>query len=201
MLFGRRRPDAGGTHVGGDVGTAKTRRNSESSPGTPTAICRRMSNKAPSAGRPIHPMLVGFPIVLFVGTIGLELAHVGTQNAFYFRTAMFANIAGVMMALLAVIPAAIDLAALPAGSEQRATAVKHAVLNALTVAVFTISAMLLVRGYIAGTPDAHLPIALGMIGIVAMTYAGALGYALARNLHVRTRPSFAPRTFGTAFRH
>jgi len=87
-----------------------------------------MTRKAPSAGRPIHPMLVGFPIVLFVATIGLELAHIATQSAFYFRAAM---------------------------------------------------------------------IALGVFGLVAMTCAGAL----ARNLHVGTRPSFASRIFGTAFHH
>lgn len=53
-------------------------------------------------------MLVGFPIALFAATIGLELAYIGTQDVFYFRAAMVANIAGVIAALAAVIHVGIE---------------------------------------------------------------------------------------------
>ena len=52
-----------------------------------------MYSKARIAGHAIHPMLVGFPLALFTATIGLELAYIGTQDIFYFRAAMVANIA------------------------------------------------------------------------------------------------------------
>ena len=50
-----------------------------------------MYSKARIAGHAIHPMLVGFPLALFTATIGLELAYIGTQDIFYFRAAMVAN--------------------------------------------------------------------------------------------------------------
>jgi len=140
-------------------------------------------------------MLVGFPIALFTATIALELAQIGTHDAFYDRAAMVANIAGVVMALLAMIPGAIDLVALPAHSPARATGIKHAAFNLLTVAVFAISAVLLVRGF-----DSHIPLAFGMIGIVTMAYAGALGYALV-HAAPRSRRALPARHFGAAVHH
>ncbi len=113
-------------------------------------------------------MVVGIPIVLFIATLVLELAHLETGTAFFYQAAMVATIAGVVMAMVAVVPAA--------------TGVKHAVLNSITVALFAISAVLLLRSYSNGELYVHLPLAFGMIGLVAMTYAGALGYALPNRL-------------------
>lgn len=133
-----------------------------------------MKSKAHDADRPIHPLLVGIPIALLVVTIAFELAHLETGNDFYFRAAMVANIVGVLAALIAVVPAA--------------TGAKHALLNSLTVSLFASSAALLVRSYYTGELYVHLPLALGMLGIVAMTFAGALGYALPEVLGA-ARPS------------
>ena len=86
-----------------------------------------------------HPMLVVFPIALFSMTIAAELVHIGTGDLFYFRAAMVANAAGVVMALVAAIPGALDLFSLPRSSAARATGLKHAVLNVLTIALFSVS--------------------------------------------------------------
>ncbi len=153
-----------------------------------------MNSKARIAGRPLHPMLVAFPIALFAGTIGLELAHVATQDPFYYRAAMIANIAGVLAGLLAAIPGAIDLFALPKGSRARLTGDRHALFNILTVVVFAISAVLLYSGWnnrmlVDGgyNLDAHIPLALGMVGIVSMGIAALLDYALAHSHNVGLR--------------
>src|SRR5215217_4229015 len=100
-----------------------------------------MNHKAPIVGRPLHPVLVAFPITLFVATIALELAHIGTQDAFYYRAAMIANITGVLAALLAVIPGAVDLFSLPNRSRARITGDRHALLMMLTTLLFAISAV------------------------------------------------------------
>ena len=144
-----------------------------------------MNSKAQSADRPIHLVLVGIPIALLIATIAFELAHLETGNAVFYRAAMIANIAGVVAAVLAVIPAA--------------TGVKHAVLNSLTVALFALSAVMLVRSYGTGELYVHLPIALGMLGLVAMTYAGTLGYALPNRVRAaRVSRGYAARNLGTA---
>ena len=75
-----------------------------------------MYSKARIAGHPIHPMLVAFPIAFYTATVATLLAYVGTHESFWFRVAMVANLAGIVMAVVAVIPGAIDLFALPRGS-------------------------------------------------------------------------------------
>lgn len=155
-----------------------------------------MNSKGPFAGRPVHPLLVAFPIALFVATIGLELAHIGTRDAFYFRAAMIANITGVFAALLAVIPGAVELFSLPNRSRERLVANKHALLMMLTTVLFTVSAVVLYRSW-SGRElvngeyllDATIPLAFDMIGFVTMAAAGALGYALVHTHHVGEKPA------------
>src|SRR5205814_6508492 len=72
-----------------------------------------MYSKARIAGHPIHPMLVAFPIAFYTATVATLLAYVGTHEAFWFRIGMVANMAGIVMAVVAVITGAIDLLALP----------------------------------------------------------------------------------------
>lgn len=144
-----------------------------------------MNSKAQFEGHPIHPLLVGIPIVLFIATIAFELAHLETGNATLYHAAMIANIGGVVIALFAVVPSAIGA--------------KHAVLNSLTIALFAISAVLLVRSFGTGELYVHLPLAFGMMGIVALTFAAALGYALPNPLFAARSPrGLAARNFGAA---
>src|SRR3954464_4738146 len=106
-----------------------------------------MYSKARIAGHPIHPMLVGFPIALFTATIGLELAHIGTQDAFFYRAAMMANIAGLVMGALAAVPGPSDPWRLPPQSRARDLATQHALYNLLTLALFGVSGTMLVLGW------------------------------------------------------
>lgn len=155
-----------------------------------------MYSKAKIAGHPIHPMLVGFPIALFTATIALELAYIGTQDAFYFRGAMIANIAGVVMGLLAAIPGAIDRWALPKHSRAKGLATQHALFNIITIALYAVSAVMLYVGWTnrvmvdgAYNLDARIPLAIDMIGFVSMASAGMLGWALVQKHHVGIKPA------------
>lgn len=155
-----------------------------------------MYSKARIAGHAIHPMLVGFPIALFTATVGAELAYIGTQDAFYFRAAMVANLAGLVAALAAMIPGAIDYSALPAASRARGVARRHALFNAATLVLFAMSAVLLYRGWSGRTMvdgayalDATLPLAASTVGFVAMVSAGMLGWALVQTHHVGIKPA------------
>src|SRR3954465_14969249 len=62
-----------------------------------------MYSKARVAGHPIHPMIVAFPIAFYTATVATLLAYVGTLEAFWYRVAMVANIAGIITAAIAVI--------------------------------------------------------------------------------------------------
>ncbi|HMG23267.1 MAG TPA: DUF2231 domain-containing protein, partial [Kofleriaceae bacterium] len=81
---------------------------------------RGMDSKARIAGHPLHPMLVAFPLAFYTATVAALLAYLGTREAFWYRFAMVANVSGIATAVIASIPGAIDLLALPRGSRARA---------------------------------------------------------------------------------
>jgi len=156
-----------------------------------------MYSKAQIAGHPIHPMLVAFPIAFYTSTVGTLLAYVGTHEAFWFRVAMVANLAGIITAAIAVIPGAIDLWSLPATSRARRTGLKHAGFNALATGLFAVTAVLLYRSWthrvmIDGTYvfDATIPLAMSVIAWISMMIAGSLGWTLVQTHHVGIKPAF-----------
>ena len=155
-----------------------------------------MYSKARVAGHPIHPMLVAFPIAFYTATVAMLLAYVGTREAFWYRVAMVANLAGIVTAAIAVIPGAIDLFSLPATSRARAVGLKHAGFNLLATGLFAVTALLLYRGWthrvmIDGEYlfDATIPLAMAVVAWVSMVIAGSLGWTLVQTYHVGIKPA------------
>jgi uncharacterized membrane protein len=60
------------------------------------------------AGHPLHPMLVPFPIVCFVGTLVTDIAYWRTANVQWANFSAWLLTAGVIMALLAALMGFID---------------------------------------------------------------------------------------------
>jgi uncharacterized membrane protein len=155
-----------------------------------------MYSKARIAGHPIHPMIVAFPIAFYTATVAMLLAYLGTMEAFWYRVAMVANIAGIVTAAIAVIPGAIDLFALPPGSRARATGLRHAGFNLLATGLFAVTALLLYRGWthrmmVDGEYvfDATIPLAMSVVAWVSMVIAGSLGWTLVQTYHVGIKPA------------
>jgi uncharacterized membrane protein len=155
-----------------------------------------MYSKARVAGHPIHPMLVVFPIAFYTATVATLLAYVGTHEAFWYRVAMVANIAGIITAAIAVIPGAIDLFSLPRASRARATGLRHAGFNLLATLLFAVTAALLYRAWsqrvmIDGEYifDATIPLAMGVVAWVSMVIAGSLGWTLVQTHHIGIKPA------------
>jgi uncharacterized membrane protein len=155
-----------------------------------------MYSKAKLAGHPIHPMLVAFPIAFYTSTIATLIVYAATRDAFWYRAGMFTDVAGVVMAIAALIPGAIDLFALPARSRARATGYQHAGANLVATTAFAIGGALLWRGWHAteGMLDVAAPIAICIVGLFAMGVAGVLGWTLVQRHHVGVRPTMFPVT-------
>ena len=155
-----------------------------------------MYSKARIAGHPIHPMVVAFPIAFYTATVATLLAYVGTMEAFWYRVAMISNVAGVVTALIAVIPGSIDLFSLPAGSRARSTGLKHAGFNLIATALFMVTALVVYRGWTervmvdgAYRFDATIPLAMSVVAWVSMVIAGSLGWTLVQTYHVGVKPA------------
>jgi len=152
-----------------------------------------MYSKARIAGHPIHPMLVAFPLAFYTTTVMTLLVYIGTREAFWYRFAMVASLAGIATALIAAIPGAIDLRSLPRGSRARKTGLQHAGFNLLATGLFAVTALLLYETWIHRTMvngeyifDATVPLALAVVAWVAMVIAGSLGWTL---VHVGIKPA------------
>jgi len=169
--------------------------------GTAIARCeeiRVMYTKARIAGHPIHPMLIAFPVALYVATVVALIAHIGTHDPFFYRVALYANIGGVVMALVAAVPGFIDLVtAVPARSRARVTGIRHAAFNVLALVLFAISAFMLYRN--AGSTlvpevgkyglDTTAPLLLSLLGVASTLVAGWLGWAMVQTHHVGVKPT------------
>jgi uncharacterized membrane protein len=150
-----------------------------------------MYSKARIAGHPIHPMLVHFPIALFLGGLLALLAHMGTGELFWYRVSYIAIFAGAAGAVAAAIAGSIDLfAGIPRGTPARATGLKHMALNVVALLVFVAVGILMRSSYhahLANTLnelDVTLPLALSIGGALVLAVSGALGSKLAYKHHV-----------------
>lgn len=140
--------------------------------------------KARIAGHPIHPMLVSMPIGLFVAAFAALVAYAVTGDAFYHRAARIADGAGVITALVAAVPGAIDFATLERGAAARATGATHALLGAVTLLAYGGAGIVLWRdGGVA------LPLALAAVGMAALVGAAAHGFALVQTHKIGVRPT------------
>lgn len=153
-----------------------------------------MYTKATVARHPIHPMLIAFPVGLYVATVVALIVHVGTNDSFWYRAAFWTGLSGVVMAAVAAIPGLIDLLNLPARSRARATGLRHAAFNVLALALFVIATIIMGRNWYNPNVDlAHLddaaPLVLGIIGALSTVAAGALGWTLVQTHHVGVKPT------------
>src|SRR5262245_54267187 len=101
-----------------------------------------MASKANIAGHPIHPMLVGIPIGLFVFALVADLASmVSNANGVWSTIAFYCIGGGIVGALLAAPFGLIDLLALN-DERARKIGITHMVINLSVVALFVINFIL-----------------------------------------------------------
>ena len=134
-----------------------------------------MRTPASIAGHPIHPMLVTFPIGLWVFSLVADFIYAfGTGNAVWKAVAFYAMIGGLIGALAAAIPGLIDLLSLPEAI--KGTAIKHMAINLTVVALVAISIWLRASAAeLAGARGLGLPEWLLLIGIGLLLISGWLG--------------------------
>jgi uncharacterized membrane protein len=133
----------------------------------------KMRTPASIAGHPIHPMLIVFPVALWISALVCDLILVvapGDVPQIWFTASYMAIIGGLIGAIAAAFPGAIDLVSLR-NTPVRRIAVAHMAINLVVVALFVANAWVR-RG---GVDDMTLPLTLSVIGVVLMGISGWLG--------------------------
>ena len=95
-----------------------------------------MTTPASIRRHPIHPMLIVFPIALWIFSLICDLIyHAGSHNVFWKEVAFYTIVAGVIGAVLAAIPGFIDYLSLTNRRLKR-IATTHMILNVIVLALF-----------------------------------------------------------------
>lgn len=149
-----------------------------------------MYSRAKILGHPIHPMLVGFPIAFYTATFVALIIYGAAGGAFWFRAALWANLAGVVMAIVAAVPGFIDWAlGVPAKTRAKTVGRIHLGANLGALALFIINLIVQFGRWQAGEPAATaLGIVLTGFGLALTVAAGALGWTLVQTHHVGIQP-------------
>ena len=132
-----------------------------------------MRTPANIARHPIHPMLVPFPIGLWVFSFVCDLIFAfGAHTPVWKTVALYTMVGGTIGALAAAIPGLIDLLSLPPGP--RKTAIIHMSINLTIVVLFVINIWLRVSAGDAGA-GSTAPTWLSLVAIGLLLISGWLG--------------------------
>lgn len=147
-----------------------------------------MSSPASVAKHPIHPMLVVFPIGLWIFSFVCDLIGIFSTNPILSAVALYCIGGGIAGALLAAIPGFIDYLSITNLRSKR-IATYHMILNLGAVFLFVINFWL----RFSGSSGAILPVILSALTIIVLGISGWLGGELVY-VHGMGVESWAPQT-------
>jgi uncharacterized membrane protein len=129
-----------------------------------------MSSPASIKNHPIHPMLVGLPIGLWVFALICDGFRLAGQGPAWSTAAIYCIAGGIVGAILAAIPGLIDYFSINE-KEMRRIATFHMLLNLGAVVIFTVNLWLRFRL----EEDTTLPFWFSLVGIALIGAGGWLG--------------------------
>src|SRR5688572_6966759 len=132
-----------------------------------------MSTPASIARHPVHPMLVVFPIGLFVAAFVFDILALTTGHGVWRVVAFYDIAAGIVGGLLAAVPGFVDYFALRGAA--RRTATWHMILNLVLVGLFSVNWLLRTTwGAQWLPPESNVPAILTGCGVVILAVSGWL---------------------------
>jgi uncharacterized membrane protein len=147
-----------------------------------------MASPASIAGHPIHPMLIPFPIALWVFSLVADILYLWRDNPGWEWMAFWTLLAGCLGAIAAAIFGLIDYFSLQE-KEVVKVANWHARFNILALLLFAASWYLRTdNGSNMVNGSLKIPIALSVAGVIAVTISGWLGGELVFKYGVAVNP-------------
>ena len=116
---------------------------------------------------PIHPMLVVFPIGLWIFSLACDLIRMaGASPEIWSSVAFITMVGGLIGALGAAIPGAIDLLYYKGGAPPvKKVALTHMAINLAAVALYAINIWLRASGPTPMNPGMSAPVLLSIVGV------------------------------------
>lgn len=135
-----------------------------------------MASPASIGGHPIHPMIIPFPIALWVFSLVADIIYLWRGNPVWKDVvAFYALLAGTLGGLVAAVPGLIDWLSLTDRAVVK-IANWHARLNVIALLIFAASFYLRTTGGSSLVSGSYtIPVALSVLGVVMITISGWLG--------------------------
>ena len=126
-------------------------------------------------GRPLHPMLVHFPVALYPTSLVFDvLSHLSEDGSPFVRGAFTLIVIALIVSALAVAAGFADFLLIENGTRTWRIAVLHMSLQLVTAGLFLANAVLRGRDLdVTATPVG--PIILTVVGLLTLTVGAALG--------------------------
>lgn len=135
-----------------------------------------MASPASIGGHPIHPMIIPFPIALWVSSLVADLVYIWRGNPVWKDwIAFYTLLGGIIMAAVAAVPGFIDWLSIKA-PEVVKIANWHARLNVIALLVFAASFYLRTASGAELVSNSYtIPVGLSVFGVILITISGWLG--------------------------
>ena len=125
------------------------------------------------AGHPLHPMLVQFPIVCFIGVLVTDIVYINNHNPGWATASRYLLCVGLVMAALAAVAGLTDF--LGDKRIQGPDAIKHALANVTAVVLEILNLFIRLR---SDQQIPHTGIILSAAVVLILLYSGWKGGAL-----------------------
>ena len=143
-----------------------------------------MYSKVKLLGHPIHPMLVAYPIALYTSTLVCFIIYAANKDPFFFKAAVAANLAGVVMAAITALPGFIDWAmGIPNGTPAKSHGLTHMLLNVVALVLFVINVLIHIGNWKNPSGEGS-GIILALLGVLCTVGAGYFGWTMIQTDHV-----------------
>jgi uncharacterized membrane protein len=144
-----------------------------------------MESKAQILGHPIHPMLVVFPLGLFITSLVFDIIGVARNDGFWHKAAYVMIWAGLIGGLAAAIPGFVDyFTAIPGQAEVREDATIHWILNVSAMLIFAVGLVVRRRASSDRTRAPGAALVLSTAAVLVLLTSGWIGGEMVYRDHV-----------------